>query len=65
MDMILSMLQKQLHHQLDDVSIEEVLGAMNQIASDIGVLQCKMDTLKGNQQFLQDLLLKRLKDGVG
>ncbi len=63
-NIILGILQKKFHHQLDEVSIEEILNAISEMSVELGILQAKADTIKENQKFIQYLLMNRLKDGV-
>ena len=63
-EMILRMLQKKYHHQVNDISVEEILKVMNEMSIELGILLTKAEVIRDNQKFIQDLLLNRLKEGV-
>lgn len=64
-NMILGILQKKYHHELGQISVEEILEVLRELNIEIGMLQNKTEVIKENQKFLENLLMNRLKDGVG
>ena len=63
-DLILRLVEKKFHHQLDETSIEEILEVLREISMELGILQARADVIRGNQKFISDLLLRRIKEGV-
>lgn len=62
--LLLQIFQKKLHHQLDTISIEEVLDVMKEMSEEIGMAQAKLNSLRDNQVFLKQILLNKLKNGI-
>lgn len=63
-DFVLRLLQKKFHHQLNEISVEEILEVMREMSVEMGLLKGRMDMINDNQKFLESLLMNRLKDGV-
>ena len=64
-DYILQIIQKKFHHQLDEISVEEILDVMREISIELGMIQAKADNIRSNQKFIEQLLLDKIKNGVG